>query len=138
MAATDDELGTAPADVDNQSLFVAGWQPVDDTLIDQASLLTTRYHFDWMPQRGFRRQQKGLRVAQLANRVGRDGTHVAWIQAGQPLAELGQTFECHFAAFRGQRTILAQAGRQADAFAQAIDDAQFTVRIAGHDQMKAV
>ena len=138
VAAADDEFGTAAADVDDEALLVGQGQAVGDALVDQARLLASRDHFDRVAQGGFGGQQERLRVAQLAHRVGRHGAYPTGLEAGQALAEAGQTLECGFAPFGRQRAILLQSGCQAHAFAQAVDHAQFAMRVAGNDEVEAV
>src|SRR5690606_5772934 len=138
VTATDDELGTAAADIDDQTLFLAERQPARHALVDQARFLAPRYHFDRMSQRGFRRQQESLRIAQLAHGIGGDGAHPAFFETRQALAEAGQGSERELAMLGRQRTVLAQSRGEADAFAQAVDHPDLAMRVARNDQMETV
>ena len=138
VALSDDELGTAAANVDDQARVVVHGQSMGHALIDQAGFLAAGNHLDGVPERRLCGQQESLRIRQLANRVGGNGAHMMGLEPFQALAKTCQARERGFTAVPRERSVLAQAGGEANGLAQAINNPQLPMGVSCYHQMKTV
>ena len=127
QVGADDELGRAAADVDNQHPVAVGRQGVDDAGVNQACLFAARNHFYRKPQRGFGFGNEAADIFGNAESVGRHDAHLFRLEAAQPFAEFGQTFQGAFLRFFAQVFLFVQTGGKAHHLFEGIDDFQLAV-----------
>ena len=91
--AADDELGRAPADVDDEPRLERARQFVRDAEVGETRLLVAADDVDRKADRALGAPQELARVRRDAKRVRRDHAHRRRVQAGQPLAEAREACE---------------------------------------------
>ena len=137
-AASDDALGTAPADVDDEAPFAVGGQRVGDAEVDEPGFLAARDDFDRVAQRLLRLAAERLAVACATQRVGADRAYRVRRHAAQPLSETAKTCERPFDGVAVQALAVVEPGRQTHRLAQAVHDVEVAVGEPADDQVKAV
>ena len=119
-AASDDHLGRAAADVDDEARHLRRLQP-RHAGEDEARLFASGDDLDRSPEHGLRAQQEGVAVLRFTQRLRRHGAHLVRQEAFEPPGEAAQAFEA------AQRRVVAEeaggieAGAQAHGFLQVVD-----------------
>jgi hypothetical protein len=134
----EDQFRAAAADVDHQPLSRAHRQTVRHAQVDEAGLFAAGDHLDRVAERRLGGPQEDAAVAHLPQGVGADRAHRVVRQGAQALAEARQAVQGALLRLDGELLALVQAGAQAHALAQAVDDLELTVVQVGDDHVKAV
>ena len=137
-AVTDDDLGTAAADVHNHAPSAVALQGLCGAEVDQARLLDTGNDFDGKSERLFGARDEVVRIGRLAQRVGADHAYVVGFESAQAFTEACETGEGALAGFLGEQVVLVQTGGQAHHVALAVDDRHGVFFLARDDEVKTV
>ena len=137
-APAEDDLGTAPADVDHQARVAVVLQGVGHAEVDEAGFLPAADDLDAVAEGLLGAPDEAAAVARLAQCVGADDADVARREFAQALAE---TFEAgEGTPRRGRREFMpvAEPFGQAHHLAMLVHDLQPLALVDGDDQVEAV
>ncbi|RMQ45641.1 hypothetical protein ALQ04_05436 [Pseudomonas cichorii] len=137
-ALTNDELGTAAADIGHQTLARRVGQGVRDAEIDQARFLATGNDFHGMAEDCFGAMDEFVAIAGLAQGVGADDAHGAERQAVDQLGEALEAIEPALHGLFVERAFFSDACSQLNLFTQALKYADLALIRLGNDHVKAV
>jgi hypothetical protein len=135
---TQNQLGTASADINDQSQPVRRRHAVRHASVNQARFLQSRDNFDWMAERYFGLGHERAVLASAPNRAGTRGPHLAGVDVAKALAESRQAIERAFARRRGNVAAAREALGQAHGFANSIENSELAMAQLANDHVKAV
>jgi hypothetical protein len=136
--ASEDELGTATADIHHQTLLRLVLEAVRHAEVDQARLLVAGDDVDGMAERALGTGDEIPGVARLAQRVGPDHAHGTARQVTHPLAELLEAGQRTGHGLVADVVVEIETGGKAHGLAHAVDDPEAVILGAGDDHVEAV
>ena len=137
-ASAEDDLGAAPADVDNQAGVPVVLEGVGHPQVDEARFFAAADDLDPVAEGLLGAPDEAGAVAGLAQGVGADDAHVARREFAQPLAEAFQAGEGTLRRRRREFLPVAEPFGEAHHLAVPVDDLQPLALVDGDDQVKAV
>jgi hypothetical protein len=137
-AFTDDQFGTAAADVNDQAAVFMPRYTLRDTQVNEPGFFPPGNDIDTATERRFRDHQDGIGIFHATKRLGTDGPQIVYRDSSQPLAETREASKSTVLDNRVQLTLFIQAAAQPDHFLYPVDNPQFPVLTAGYQHVKAV